>query len=280
MNSVLTQSFSNFELIIIDDCSNDNTVEIIEQFTDLRIKLIQTSKNAGPAAARNMGIQLAQGSIICFLDSDDFYEPEMLLNAWELLFTSNDYIGFMWTGLRMIRSSFVTTECWNPALRKNNYLTFLHSLHIGTNSGIAVKKNVFEKCGFFDERLPAAEDTDFFLRITQQFGFVFTPKILINIDKTGEDRLSKDYSKIAKAYNLFLPKHFNEIERHLVLKKKYYYKLMWLNYHLGDKKQSRFYLKKLFKNKLLNLKSFAIVLIFELLPNKWAKKIHLILSKH
>src|SRR5690606_29247730 len=111
----------------------------------------------------------------------------------------------------------------------------------GTNSGITFKKKVFEKCGYFNENLPAAEDTDYFLRVTRHFDYTSCSKILININKASNDRLSKNFKKIAIAYNKFISLHLEEISRNHYLKTKYYYKMMWLNYNLGEKKIARKY---------------------------------------
>ena len=193
IESVLSQTFKDFELISVNDCSTDNSIEIIEGFKDERIRCFQTSKNMGAAAARNLGIKNSRGSIISFLDSDDYYEPEILKISYDLLSKSRNETGFMWTGCRNYVNNKNFEFCWEPLYNESFYITFLTSLHIGTNSGISVKKSVFEKCGYFSETLPAAEDTDFFLRITQHYGYVFSKKILINIDKKGQDRLSKDF---------------------------------------------------------------------------------------
>ena len=274
IKSVLNQTFTDFELIIVNDCSTDSTVDVINSFSDSRILLINASKNMGAAAARNVGIKNAKYEIISLLDSDDFYEPTFLEESYHLLKNTNDQIGFMWTGLKTINNNKITLSHWEPPFIKSNYITFLHALHIGTNSGISIKKSVFEKCGYFNESLPAAEDTDFFLRITQEFGYTFTHNHLININKSGEDRLSKNYKKIAIAYNFFIDQHLPIINKYPKLQKKYLYKLMWLNYHLGEKEIARSYYQKLKKLQMVNIKSRRIYLLFETLPLKLASYIH------
>ncbi|HEY9298747.1 MAG TPA: glycosyltransferase family 2 protein, partial [Phormidium sp.] len=77
VQSVLDQTYENFELLIVDDGSPDCSVEVCQQFTDPRIKIIR-QKNRGLAGARNTGIRHAQGEYLAFLDGDDFWEPEML----------------------------------------------------------------------------------------------------------------------------------------------------------------------------------------------------------
>lgn len=78
--SVVSQTFNDWEMIIVDDCSTDNSVEVIHSFVELdsRIKLIQLSKNSGAAVARNKAIEIAQGLYIAFLDSDDLWLPDKL----------------------------------------------------------------------------------------------------------------------------------------------------------------------------------------------------------
>lgn len=78
IQSILNQSYSKFELIIIDDKSSDNTVEVIQSFCDPRIQLIALEKNSGVANARNKGIEQAKYPYIGFLDSDDLYHPKHL----------------------------------------------------------------------------------------------------------------------------------------------------------------------------------------------------------
>ena len=73
INSVLLQTYSNWELLIVDDCSKDNSAEIVRKFTDIdkRVKLFLLEKNAGAATARNVALEYAKGQYIAFLDSDD-----------------------------------------------------------------------------------------------------------------------------------------------------------------------------------------------------------------
>lgn len=275
VNSVLKQSLQNLEVIVVDDCSVDDSISIISKYEDSRLRILKLEKNSGAAAARNFGIKHAKGEYISFLDSDDYYEPNFLENTYEELSKTREAVGFCWTGVRYFENQTETEYIWSPSPKSNAYLTFLNYLHIGTNSGITVKKEVFDKCGVFREDLPAAEDTEFFLRISQNFNYTFISKVLINIHKDGSDRLSKDFKKIAKAYNVFLPEHYVSIDRDKFLKSKFYYKMMWLNYHLGDKEAARkFYSKvpwSLLKGKL---KALAIGFIYEVFPLKRALAYH------
>lgn len=78
INSVISQTYQNWELLVINDCSSDNTAEIVSEYADDRIKLIDKKKNEGVALARNSGLDLAGGDYVAFLDSDDRWLPNKL----------------------------------------------------------------------------------------------------------------------------------------------------------------------------------------------------------
>ena len=281
ISSVLSQSYSNFELIIVDDCSTDDSMQVIAKIQDDRIKLLQMPKNSGAAAARNYGIKNSKGDFISLLDSDDFYDPEFLQKTFVELSQSEPLVGFSWTGVRYHEDGKASERIWQPKRIENAYITFLHSLHIGTNSGITFKKEIFEKVGYFNESLPAAEDTDFFLRITQHFDYIVISKVLINVEKDSDDRLSKNFKKVAKAYNVFLNQHFPVINKSIKLKQRFYYKLMWLNYHLARKDMARSYFKKIPKSNVKILfKAFVTFGLYEIFSLEKAKDFHRKFSKY
>ena len=91
--SVLSQSYQNFEVVIVDDGSTDNSVAKVEEIQDSRIRLIR-QKNGGPSKARNTGVKNAKGEWILFLDADDEFLPEALLN-FERAIIENPSIGFI-----------------------------------------------------------------------------------------------------------------------------------------------------------------------------------------
>jgi len=279
IQSVLNQHFENWELIIIDDCSKDNTIDKIKSFEDKRIKCLTNSKNRGPAFSRNLGLKESKGEIISFLDSDDEYLPDFLKETYNAYKNSDSVHGFFWTGLKVKYLDGEKIEIWNPEINSSVYNTFLEDLRIGTNSGLSIKKEVFEKCGFFEENLRAAEDTELLLRIAQSYDFLVLEKPLIFIDKSGDDRLSKKYSKIAEAYNYFIPQHWECILNNPRLRKKFFYKMMWLNYHLPDYGKARKYFKMFIKDFNFSPKVYFVMLIFEIFGAKNGSKIHILLSR-
>lgn len=274
VDSVLDQTFKNFELLIIDDCSTDDTWEIITSFKDPRIKCYKLAKNSGAAAARNYGIENSNGSFISFLDSDDTLEREFLKTSLDVLLDTPPRVGFMWTGRNIITGKDHRSQSWKPS-GVSSYQIFLKHIRIGTGAGITIKKQVFDKCGKFNENLPAAEDTEFFFRISQHFDFTYTDKCLINIYKNSLNRLSRNYKKIALAYNSFLDDHYSEIEKDQELKRIYYYKMMWLNFHIPDPDRAKVFLHKIPSNSFLDkVKIYFIYGIYKFLPLEFASYIH------
>ena len=102
LRSVLKQTYDNFEIIVIDDCSTDNTVEIIKSLKDNRIKLIVNTSNIGAALSRNKAIKNASGKYIAFLDSDDIWLPEKLEKQLKFMKENNYFFSF--TDYRVCRN--------------------------------------------------------------------------------------------------------------------------------------------------------------------------------
>ncbi len=127
IESVLSQTYKNWELIIADDCSKDNTAGVISKFTDPRIKYFKLKNNSGAAVARNQALERAKGKYIAFLDADDMWKPEKLEK--QLNFMINNNIGFSFTGYEILRSGD------NKVIKvpsKLNYSQFMMNTIIGT----------------------------------------------------------------------------------------------------------------------------------------------------
>ena len=170
INSVLRQSYSNYEIIVVDDGSTDETPEILAEYEG-EISIFRT-RNNGVSAARNYGVDKAQGSYVAFLDSDDEWKPKKLHRQIEFMIKENWKIS-------------QTDEVW---IRNGSFLNkkekhkkpegdiFIPSLKLCTVSPSAVmmKKSRYEQYGGFDETLPVCEDYDLWLRmaVREKFGLL------------------------------------------------------------------------------------------------------------
>jgi glycosyltransferase involved in cell wall biosynthesis len=163
IDSVLAQDFSDYELIVVDDGSDDRTPEILEAYKD-QIAVIHQA-NRGVSAARNRGIAAAAGRLIAFLDSDDLWLPQKL-SAQVNFFAENPDALICQTEERWVRNGMRV----NPKKRHHKFsgMIFERSLALClvSPSAVMIKKRLFDTVGVFDEDLPACEDYDLWLRIS------------------------------------------------------------------------------------------------------------------
>lgn len=159
--SVLAQTFQDFELIVVDDGSTDGTEEIVQEFPCTRYVF---QENQGVSAARNVGAALSQGELIAFLDSDDFWQPEKLA-AQIAFFAARPEARICQTEEMWLRNG-VRVNPRNKH-RKPSGDIFAASLHLClvSPSAVMLRRELFEQIGGFDEKLPACEDYDLWLRI-------------------------------------------------------------------------------------------------------------------
>ncbi len=180
IRSVLDQTMADFEMIIVDDCSPDNSIEICESFQDPRIRIVRHQQNRGLAGARNTGIHAARAPLIAFLDSDDFWHPEKLDKHLQHL---NQRAS---VGISFSRSAFV--DRWGMPLRcyQMPLLSGITPDHlfcrnpVGNGSAPVVRREVFDAIGYqaefrgepeiryFDSELRRSEDIECWLRISLQ----------------------------------------------------------------------------------------------------------------
>lgn len=134
IKSVILQTYSHWELLIAEDCSPDNTREVIEQLiaTDPRIRLIKLSHNVGPAIARNAALELAQGRWIAFLDSDDLWLPRKL--ELSINFAREKNAAFVYTGFRRIPASGGEVGRYISVPATLNYRQLLGNTAIATST--------------------------------------------------------------------------------------------------------------------------------------------------
>lgn len=131
IESVLKQSYQNWEMIVVDDCSTDNSAKIIKEYmsSEPRIKYFKLDKNSGAAVARNTAIEHAKGRFIAFLDSDDLWHPDKLKKQIEFM-KKNNY-AFTFTGFQQINEEGQLLNKYMPALKKINYKKALYTNYIG-----------------------------------------------------------------------------------------------------------------------------------------------------
>ena len=190
IQSVLSQTFTDFELMVVDDGSTDHTGAVMRQFPEIRY--VACPLNRGVSQARNLGISLARGRYICFLDSDDLWVENKL------------EVQIRWMEAQADCRVCYTDEIWirkgvrvNPMNkhRKHSGDIFPHSLAlcIVSPSSVLMRSTLFDEVGVFDEDLPVCEDYDLWLRISLKYPVHYIEEKLILKRGGHEDQLSAKY---------------------------------------------------------------------------------------
>ena len=185
VESVLMQTFKSFELIIVDDNSDDETYfSILPYLKDRRISYHYLKKNRGVSFSRNFGIKIAKGKLIAFLDSDDYWLPEKLEKQIEYMKEKNFKI-CQTDEIWIRRGKFVNPKKKHQKIEGDIFDKSLE-LCIVSPSAVLIKKEIFDEVGLFDENLPACEDYDLWLRISLKYKVGLLNEKLI-VKRNGQD---------------------------------------------------------------------------------------------
>lgn len=213
IQSVMEQSYSEWELIIVDDGSTDHTGDLVKPIVeqDTRIRYIHYPENKGQAVARNTGIQASQGEYIAFQDSDDCWMPEKLQRQISMMEAHPEY-GLVY-GQVVYDDGGILSAPYPPVdVGEQVFEACLKQNQIGTPT-MLVRKAVFDAIGLFDTSLVALEDYELALRITKNYpvGFIMAP--VVTAYKSA-DSVSRDLGKHLIASCIILKKYEKEIKNH------------------------------------------------------------------
>lgn len=210
VDSVLDQSFEDFELIVVDDGSSDGTAELVAGLLDPRIRLISMPQNRGACAARNRGIEAARGEVVCLLDSDDVYRPEKLAVVWDQ-FAQSPELGLLVDSFlchKAIASKRRTKAKRNPPnLTGAAFRAALFERQIAkATTALSIRRRALFDVGLFDEKLRRRQDLDLVLRLAREHVCRSTDHILWEKHESA-DAISRDHG-------LFLQASIDICERH------------------------------------------------------------------
>ena len=194
VKSVLNQSFADFELLIINDASNDASLEKVIGLASAKVKIIKHSKNKGLSATRNTGISATSAQYIAFLDADDTWDSHYLATIADLI-QEFPKANLFATHYLEIYSKSVALKPKSPIQKNNPFIVpdfFEASLNqpIYCPSSLCVHKKVLESVGNYNEQITFAEDIDFNIRANLNFKLAYVPQPLVQYRMFSENKIT------------------------------------------------------------------------------------------
>jgi glycosyltransferase involved in cell wall biosynthesis len=179
IDSILNQTFPDFEIIVVDDGSTDDTKEVINSYIDNRIKYIY-KQNGGPSSSRNLGLTYIKGKYVSFLDSDDEW-PTNFLEVMTSKLEQNSNFGIAYSSTKVCNDE---KDKMSIPFYKKRYVSGWISKELFKNSFVwpmaVMLKTEILKDFWFDEALRNSEDNDSFLRLSLKSQFLFVPDIIVS----------------------------------------------------------------------------------------------------
>lgn len=223
LDSVLEQSFLFWELIIVNDGSTDHTREIIDSYSlrDNRVKGVSHERNRGLAAARNTGMYSVMGDYVAFLDSDDCWLPDKLEKQVNFM-NEFPHIRAVFTGAERIDENGNIIEAWDVLRKKfpdlyvtTSLLIIKRNIVVGSGSAVMIHRSLIDEVGYFDEAMTAAEDWDYWYRISKHTDLVCLPNNLVQIRRHGAS-LQTDLPNLLIGKLMFIKKARKDLPEELL----------------------------------------------------------------
>lgn len=210
LKSILNQTFTDYEVLIINDCSTDKSAEIASTFLSEKVQLIHHEKNSGLAASRNTGIKKARANYVTFLDADDVWKPHFLEKIFQLIETFSE--------ARIFATNY--EEIWDQTVKKphngsenlpEHFTGYVDFFKINLKQGIynhgsvCVHKEVYEKVGFYNENIQLSQDLDFNIRANYQYKLAYDNSVQMSYFMQTDNQLTRSsiVNKTIPNYDLY-----------------------------------------------------------------------------
>ena len=217
VNSVLSQTYQDYEIIIVDDCSSDSTQDVIATFSDPRIRLISHDRNKGQSAAINTGISNARGEYLTFLDDDDEWLPAKLECQVQILDSSANNVGLVYGWMDRIEDSTGRLIPSYRSIAEGDIFEDALALNIpGPTIVLLVRSSIAGEIGGFDEDLSRYNDADFICRVTRRYHVAALPQVVARAHFDHEhEQMGHESPKYLADAAKFLRMHMNRFATEL-----------------------------------------------------------------
>lgn len=237
LGSVIGQSYEDIEIIVVDDHSETDTIGVIEEFHDDRVRYEVHDSNKGSQQARNTGITISQGDLIALLDDDDAWFPEKLELQVELM-ERDENVGLVYCGCHdVLESDDHVIQTRIPEFRGDVHGQILKRNILASPTPL-IRREVFQVAGLFDTTLPSCQDWDMWIRIAQHYRFDYVERPLARFYFHG-NQISANVEKRIEGRKRLVEKHKDEMDGRTLAE---HYHWLGVNYMLlGQKENAKRY---------------------------------------
>lgn len=223
IHSVLEQTHTNFELLVVDDASTDDSEAVVQRFADARIRYLRQEYNKGAAAARNAGIQHARAGLIAFQDSDDEWLPDKLARQVARLLEAPPKVGLVYCAYCRLSAEGPPSRFPPGHVQPKEgdiHRALLRESFVGTPT-ILVRRECLDAVGGFDEQLPRFQDWELMIRLSARFEVGFIDEALVrahdadaNISAGHDDALERAERHILEKHRELFRRAGNDVLAH------------------------------------------------------------------
>jgi len=226
LDSVLDQTFEDFEIIVVDDGLEIRAEDVVASYDDDRIRYIQHEENKGCSASKNTGARNARADYVAFLDDDDWWEEDKLKIQYERLSETPPEVGFSFTAvaneyLDIGKTKTSTVPDGVKDFHKRALFVF-NGFLAGT---LIVKKHVFDDIGYLDESFPSHTEIEWLIRVTKKYKGLGINKPLLHMDFSEHEHMGSDLSRRYRGREKLLEKHADEFAKYPEALAKHTFKL-------------------------------------------------------
>jgi glycosyltransferase involved in cell wall biosynthesis len=211
LKSVLSQTYKDIEVLVVDDGSQDRTSEIVESFAtaDSRVTLLRQS-NKGATGARNLAIVKSRGDFIAPIDADDIWYPQNLEKQVQCILQADSSVGLVYAWSAHIdEQGLLTGSGRTPRIEGDVYIELVQDNFVGNASAPLIRRSCFERVGGYncklkEENAEGCADWDLYLRIAECYEFRVVPEFLIGYRQLVSSSMSYNYQGMVKSHFLVM----------------------------------------------------------------------------